>query len=177
MLETLKKNKTLKYLNLSHNNLVPQGQTDPRNYGNIGTLLAPIDEEGNIPLNPNTVSPSHLSPINQQAVENLSKFIRRNRQLIHLNLESTGLTYEMIKFLLRAVNRSKSLQAIHLCGNPGINEIKLIHDTVELLNPINFSQWDDIAVVGQVAKQSKSRKIMSSALTNRVLSRSNLHAR
>jgi len=101
----------------------------------------------------------------------MSQFIRRNKVLLHLNLESTGLTYEILKQLLVAVKMSRSLQAIHLCGNPGLNEIKLINYTVQLLDRINFSQWDDIAVAGQVSRVSKAKKSMQAALTNKVLNR------
>ena len=75
----------------------------------------------------------------------------------------------MIKELLVAVKRSRSLQAIHLCGNPGINSIQLIHDTVDLLDPINFSQWDDIVVAGQQSRVSKAKRSVHSAMTNKVL--------
>ena len=77
----------------------------------------------------------------------------------------------MIKELLVAIKKSRSLQAIHLCGNPGVNEIALIHDTVAMLNPINFSQWDDIAVAGMSTRNSKMKRSMHSAMTNRVMSR------
>lgn len=66
---------------------------------------------------------SRLSNAQAQVIDCISKFVRRNKNLIHVNLEATGLTYEMIKELLKAIKRSKSLQAIHLCGNPGVNEI------------------------------------------------------
>lgn len=89
-----------------------------------------------------------MSNLHVQIADCLCKLIRRNKSLIHVNLEACGLTYEIIKQLLGAIKRSRSLQAIHLCGNPGLSEIKLIHDAVDLLDPINFSQWDDIAVAG-----------------------------
>ena len=82
------------------------------------------------------------------------------------------MTYHMIKELLVAIKLSRSLQAIHLCGNPGGNEIQLIHDTVNLLNPINFSEWDDVYnSSASPNKNSKMRQSMQSALTNRVVSR------
>ena len=175
MLEVLRSNKKLKYLNLSYNNLVSQSATQTDTQMKYGNTLETIAEEGAGGANQgSSYAPSSNKRLtNQQAevVEHISKFIRRNRNLIHVNLEATGLTYEMIKELLVAIKLSRSLQAIHLCGNPGVNEIALIHDTVNMLNPINFSQWDDTAVAGTITRNSKMRNSMQSALTNRVMSR------
>ena len=92
----------------------------------------------------------------QQAtlIDCISKFIRRNKQLIHLNLEDTGLTYPMLLELLKVIKKAGNLQAIHLCGNPGLTEIQLIHNTVKLLNPVNFSDWSNFgnAMKKKIAK-------------------------
>ena len=86
-----------------------------------------------------------------------------------MNLEATGLTYDMIKELLGSIKQSRSLQAIHLCGNPGVNQIQLIHDTVEMLNPVNFSQWDDMNVVGMHSHNTGSRRNLASSKSNKSL--------
>lgn len=48
--------------------------------------------------------------------------IKRNKQLTHLNLVSTGLTELMIVELAIAIRRSKSLLSVHLCGNRGVTD-------------------------------------------------------
>jgi len=48
--------------------------------------------------------------------------IKRNKQLIHLNLVSTGLTELMIVELANSIRRSKSLLSVHLCGNKGVTD-------------------------------------------------------
>ena len=125
MLEVLRGNKKLKYLNLSYNNLVSQSATPTDAYAsNFGNTLETIAEEGASPnQQPHTSNNSRLTNQQAQVVDCIAKFIRRNRNLIHVNLEATGLTYHMIKELLVSIKLSRSLQAIHLCGNPGVNEI------------------------------------------------------
>ena len=177
-------NKLLKYVDLSHNNLVSQSATPaaPINYGNT---LETIFEDGPGSQGGTAKAASKFTQIKtgskltnqqQEVLDCLAKFIKRNKNLIHLNLEATGLTYEMIKLLLVSVKASRSLQGIHLCGNPGVNEMDLIHYTVNLLDPINFSEWDDIAVAGKPASRSKARRAMSSAMTNRAMSRAALNS-
>jgi len=56
----------------------------------------------------------------QETINNLFKFIKRNRRLIHLDLTCTGLTAKMMEMFGRTLRRSKSLRAIHLSGNPGL---------------------------------------------------------
>ena len=60
----------------------------------------------------------------QETIDNLMKFIKRNRRLIHLDLTCTGLTAKMIELFGRTLRRSKSLRAIHLSGNPGLADPK-----------------------------------------------------
>jgi hypothetical protein len=39
---------------------------------------------------------------------------------MHLNLSKCNLNSEVIVAVYQAVSRSKSLQAVHLCDNPGL---------------------------------------------------------
>ena len=49
----------------------------------------------------------------------------------------------MIKELLQTVKRSKNLQGLHLCDNPGCYDQTLFYYALEVLQPINFSNWAD----------------------------------
>jgi len=56
-------------------------------------------------------------------VQQLSKFIKYNKNLLHLDLSSTGLTENMLWQLGTALRRAKSLLAIHLSDNPGVTKV------------------------------------------------------
>jgi len=51
-----------------------------------------------------------------------TKMIKYNKNIIHLDLSSTGLTELMLRTIGCALRRSKSLLALHLSGNPGVNQ-------------------------------------------------------
>lgn len=53
--------------------------------------------------------------------EEICSFIKHSQNLIHLNLTDCNLTHPVIIQILLKVNKSVSLQAIHLSNNPGIN--------------------------------------------------------
>jgi hypothetical protein len=55
-------------------------------------------------------------------------FIARNAKLVHLDLSYCHLTQIQVSAVLEAVNKSPSLQAVHLTGNPGV--LKGIESTV-----------------------------------------------
>ncbi len=63
--------------------------------------------------------PAKLDDYTQCLLENLSRFIKYNKHLIHLDLSYTRLDEMMITALGTALRRAKSLIAIHLSGNPG----------------------------------------------------------
>ena len=48
---------------------------------------------------------------------NLERFIKRNKQLIHLDLTQTNLTEFMLWKLGSSLSRTKSLVSIHFSGN------------------------------------------------------------
>jgi hypothetical protein len=53
-------------------------------------------------------------------MDNLLRFIKYNKHLIHLDLSYTRLDEMMILALGTALRRAKSLVAVHLTGNPGV---------------------------------------------------------
>jgi hypothetical protein len=57
---------------------------------------------------------------NEAIVNNLSKLIKRNKRLQHINLDQTQLTEYMLFHICKSLTRATSLLAIHCSGNPGI---------------------------------------------------------
>ena len=58
---------------------------------------------------------------NEQIITNLSTFIKRNKKLLHLNLDSTQLSEYMLFNLCKCLTRAQSLLSLHASGNPGIS--------------------------------------------------------
>lgn len=56
----------------------------------------------------------------EEIVANLSEFIKRNRKLLHLNIESTQLTEFILYELCRSLTRAQSILSLHASNNPGI---------------------------------------------------------
>jgi len=60
-------------------------------------------------------------------VVNISTFIKRNKKLLHLNLDSCQLTEGMLFRIVKCLTRAMSIVALHASGNPGIsNELRQI---------------------------------------------------
>ena len=95
-----------------------------------------------------------------KVIMDLSRFIKCNKSLVHLNLENTGLSVEMIKQLLTVIKKSRNIQAIHLCNNPGVYDGSLYAYVVDFMNPINMSEWTDIGGY----KKQKSRDYRNSGM-------------
>jgi hypothetical protein len=68
----------------------------------------------------------------QALADSMCHFIKRNRYLTHLNLTATNINAVCLLKIGKALRRSCSLQSIHLCENPGINEetITQIRDVI-----------------------------------------------
>lgn len=54
--------------------------------------------------------------------DNIFTLLRENKKLIHLDLTATNLSEAAIRHILPAIRKSKSLQGIHLSGNPGVTD-------------------------------------------------------
>jgi hypothetical protein len=59
---------------------------------------------------------------NNQIVENLCTFIKRNKKLLHLNLDNTQLSESMLFKISSSLTRATSLLVLHASGNPGITQ-------------------------------------------------------
>ncbi len=55
-------------------------------------------------------------------MDNLTRFIKYNKHLIHLDLSYTRLDDMMITLLGTSLRRAKSLVAVHFTGNPGVKQ-------------------------------------------------------
>ena len=62
-----------------------------------------------------------LSDFNKEVVECFKDFIKYNVNLVHLNLEKTGLSEPAIKYIAALLRKSQALRCIHLCGNEGLS--------------------------------------------------------
>ena len=67
----------------------------------------------------------HVSESELFVADCLSRFIKYNPNVLHLNLEGTGLTQYVLKEIARALRKSRSLVGIHLSENSGLTpEVK-----------------------------------------------------
>ena len=55
-------------------------------------------------------------------MDNLVKFIKASKKLIHVDLTNTGLSGKIIELFGSALRRSVSIRSLHLSGNPGLND-------------------------------------------------------
>lgn len=63
-----------------------------------------------------------LDERNLEIAENICRFIKYNQNLMHLNLSHTFMDKDMIYKVSEAMNKARSLQSLHLSGNPGITD-------------------------------------------------------
>jgi hypothetical protein len=57
---------------------------------------------------------------NSEMIKNMSQFIKRNKKLQHLNLDSTFMSEHMLFRICSSLTRSPSCLSLHCSGNPGI---------------------------------------------------------
>lgn len=78
--------------------------------------------------------------------ESLGKFIKYNKNLLHLDLSHTRLESDMIKDIGANLRRAKSLISVHFSGNPGVNdEVKqFLFDRIHAKNNINYNYMTEM---------------------------------
>ena len=59
---------------------------------------------------------------NDRLIRCLGNFIRRNKNLQYLDLDSTGLSHRVIVDLVPQLQRAKALLSVHFGHNPGIDD-------------------------------------------------------
>ena len=62
------------------------------------------------------------TPKNIEILEGLKNFFKYNAYLVHFDLQSTGMSAQIIRVIGQCLTRATGLQAIHLCGNEGITD-------------------------------------------------------
>jgi hypothetical protein len=83
----------------------------------------------------------------QQTSAMLGSLIKFNKQLLHLNLEQTGLTELVLRDLGHQIRRAGSVLSIHLSGNPGLS--KEVKDF--LVQRIRIKPYEDVGVYTRIS--------------------------
>lgn len=67
----------------------------------------------------------------------LTTFVKHNKNLVHLDLSHTGLPELVVRTIGISLRRARSIQALHLCGNPGVTQecIEFLATRVKCLRP------------------------------------------
>lgn len=63
-----------------------------------------------------------LSDDDKYVMECLCRFLRKNKNLVHVDLSHTNLSEKALWYFGKTMRRAKSLRALHLTGNPGITD-------------------------------------------------------
>lgn len=73
-----------------------------------------------------------LSAFNQSVMNLLAEIIKKNKSLLHLNLDAVGLTEAMVCMIGKNLRRAKSLLSIHMSYNPGTlpKAIETVRETI-----------------------------------------------
>jgi len=64
--------------------------------------------------------PLDLAELKLYIMAKVTKFMKYNKNLLHLDLSNTGLNEQMVRTIATALKRSRSIISLHLSGNPGI---------------------------------------------------------
>jgi len=125
-IDAIGENKQLQYFNFSWNNLVPNSDMSvlrggPQNICKseaemVELLLAATTKYKTLKAN-DSMTPEEIQYF---IMAKFTKLIKYNKNLLHLDLSSTGLTEQMLRTIGASLNRSKSVLALHLSGNPGV---------------------------------------------------------
>lgn len=68
---------------------------------------------------------SSSSKLNQLVTLLLTKVLKENRRLQHLDLTSTNLPSQVIIHLCNRLRKSRSICSVHFTDNPGLEEVTL----------------------------------------------------
>lgn len=131
LMRVIVNNKKLMFLNLSFNQMnakttggskgaresTAEGRKDDRGQSLPENKLAETTDKDRTDVFTDVLAPSAL-----ELVENLSVFLKHNPVLIHVDVSNTGLSEKQLWYFGKVMRRSRSLRALHLCGNPGITK-------------------------------------------------------
>ena len=117
LIEVVKKTKTLTYLDISWNQLVPA------HFQELLPIIYKNKRLMNINLSWNSIIDTTPSEETEEFVlYYLEKIIKQNKAMQHMDLSGTGLGKKMVHALGAALRRSRAVCSIHLSGNPGAEE-------------------------------------------------------
>lgn len=138
VLEALSKNRRLCFANLSWNSLEDERKEDIQEKPSTQKRVAKRLSVSQLKF---------LDQVGSQEVESICKFIKYNKNLLHLNLENMSINKSMLDQLLASIKRARSLQSIHLSNNPCLASktvIENISDTIHAKNELNsYIQMDE----------------------------------
>jgi Leucine-rich repeat (LRR) protein len=130
MLEVLNKNRSLIWLNLSHNTLI--SVKDQQEMGEISLVLlnknskfAPIREfikekAMEVSVLRRLKNKQNRETYPEKVTRCFGNLVRHNRQIQFLGLENIGLSHKIITQLLEQMTKAKSLLSLNISDNPGI---------------------------------------------------------
>ncbi len=97
------------------------------------------------------------SDIYQKMIDNLGKFIKYNKNLLHIDLSYTRLDADSLIKIGTYLRRAKSLLSIHFSGNPGVNsQVKAyLLDKLHGKDHLNSNFNEDSKVNYQVFQQEQ----------------------
>ena len=130
VLQAISKNRRISYANLSWNS------------------MSEAEERPNAQEKPTTkrLSVSSIkfsAPVVSFEIECICKFVKYNKNLLHLNLQNMGINEPMLDQLMTSIKKAKSLQSIHLSNNPCFigkkakNIIEKIRENIRAKNEYN----------------------------------------
>ena len=113
-----------------------------------------------------------LEPKAQHTIECLCKFIKRNKNLVHVDFSHTGLTEKQMWYFGRTMRRSYSLRSLHLSGNPGITRrlkdylqarahcsAPVIQNTIDMMQLPSLKEHHDAHRASKDQSSSKGRSL------------------
>jgi Ran GTPase-activating protein (RanGAP) involved in mRNA processing and transport len=130
LLEELSTNRTLTSLSLSDNLLI--NQKDQKERGEVAhlflarnTKFKPIRDYIELyyaELRKKVRNHDAKELQSEKVVRCFGNFIRKNKKLLYLDLDSTGLSHKVMVDLVPQLQRAKGLLSVHFGFNPGIDD-------------------------------------------------------
>ena len=65
---------------------------------------------------------SNITENQLKVADQLLRFIRYGKRLVHLDLTCTNISEAMFLHMLPGIKKSRSLMAVHFSGNPGVTK-------------------------------------------------------
>lgn len=148
LLECISKNRRLKNVNLSWNNLANQNRV--------------------------LKSPELMLDYQLKAAQMIVNFFKFNKKLMHFDISNTGLTMPMFQLIAANLKKAMSMVALHLSNNPFIREISDYQEIIKTLNAKPLVKASEIVFFPeqlQILKPSHKQELF---LLNEIFKRLNV---